>query len=116
MNNDEKIFKTLEALQAGQTRLEKTVSTLQADVKDVKHGQTQTNERLSKLEDGQAQIITAGEAVKAGQDDIREKLETKTDKADILDLKAEVVKKIKDHENRIEDLENEAGLPHPHKH
>src|SRR5690242_20493399 len=36
MNNDEKIVKALESLQAGQTRLEKTVSTLQADVATMK--------------------------------------------------------------------------------
>ncbi len=70
----------------------------------------------SRLEQGQARLETAGEALKAGQDDIREQLETKTEKADIQDLKAEVVKKIKDHETRIDDLEKEVGLPHPHKH
>jgi predicted nuclease with TOPRIM domain len=102
MNTDEKIFKALEALQT--------------DVKDVKQGQTQTNERLSKLEDGQAHLKTAAEALKAGQDDLRERLETKADKADIQDLKAEAVKKIKNYGGRIEDLEQEAGLPHPHKH
>ena len=44
MNNDEKILKTLEALQA--------------DVKDVKQGQT-------RLVDGQAHLTTAVEAVAA---------------------------------------------------
>lgn len=69
------------------------------------------NQRLGTLEQGQAQtttalgqINTAVEALEAGQDDIREQLVTKADKADIQDLKAEVVKKIKDHAERIEDL------------
>ncbi len=99
MNNDEKILKNLE--------------TLQAYVKDVKQGQTQTNDRLSKLEDGQAHLKTAVEAVKAGQDDIRDTMVTK---ADFHDLRVEVISKIKDNTNRIEELEKDAGIPHPHKH
>src|SRR5947199_6624544 len=104
MNNDEKILKALEALQT--------------DLKEVKQGQAQTNERLSKLEDGQtrladgqAHITTALEALAAGQESTKAEL-----KADIHDLRVEVVKKIKDHENRIDELEKEVGLPHPHKH
>ena len=37
-------------------------------------------------------------------------------KADVQDVKAEVVKKIKDRDERIEELEKEAGISHPHKH
>ncbi len=80
----------------------KLLEPIKKDLQEVKQSQTQTN--------------TALEAVQAGQEDIREKLETKADKVDIQDLKAEVVKKIKDHETRIDDLEKEVGLPHPHKH
>ena len=68
------------------------------------------------LKQGQAQIKTVVEALEAGQKDIREELAMKSDKSDIQDLKAEVVKKIKDHETRIDELEKEVGLPHPHKH
>lgn len=85
MNNDEKILKTLEALQAGQSRLEA----------------------------GQARLETIVDALKAGQDDIGDTMATK---ADVHDLRVEVVSKIKDHTNRIEDLEKEIGIPHPHKH
>ena len=90
MDNDEKILKALEALQAD-------VTTMKADITSVKQGQAHTN--------------TALEALAAGQESTKAEL-----KADIHDLRAEVVKKIKDHENRIGDLEKEVGLPHPHKH
>ena len=63
MNNDEKILKAieqegkvLEALQTGQTRLEKTVTSLQADVKslktdvsDVKQGQKEQGSAIARL-------------------------------------------------------------------
>jgi predicted nucleic acid-binding Zn-ribbon protein len=113
MITDEKILKALENLQAGQARLENTVSIVQTDVKDVKHGQTQANERLSKLENGQAHLTTAVEAVKAGQDDIRDTMATQ---ADVMDVGAKIDKITRNHERRIEELEHEAGLPNPHKH
>ena len=87
-----------------------------ANIVRLVQGQTRLEKRSDNLAQGQAQIKTALEAIKAGQEDIQEKLDTKADKADILDVKAEVVKKIKDHETRIDDLEKEVGLPHPHKH
>ena len=98
MTNDEKIVKALEALQA--------------DVKDVKQSQMQTNERLSKLEDGQAHLKTAIEALKAGQDDIRDKMATE---AVVMDLGAKVDRITRNHERRIEELETHAGLKNPYK-
>ena len=89
-NNDEKILKALEALQAD-------VTTMKGDITSVEQGQAHTN--------------TALEALAAGQESTKAEL-----KADIHDLKAEVVKKLKDHEVRIEDLEKELDIPHPHKH
>ncbi len=90
MNTDEKILKALENLQAGQAR----------------------------LEDGQAHLKTAVEAVKAGQDDIREKLETKADKADIHRVEQKidkVAKDVKSYGSRIENLEEHTSTPNPHK-
>lgn len=87
MKTDEKIVKALENLQAGQARLEA----------------------------GQAHLKTAVEAVKAGQDDLREKLETKADKADILDLGAKLDKYQKRNEQRFENLEDSTGTHNPHK-
>jgi septal ring factor EnvC (AmiA/AmiB activator) len=89
MNNDEKVLKALEALQAD-------VTIMKGDITSVKQGQAHTN--------------TALEALAAGQESTKAEL-----KADIQDLRADVVKKIKDHEARIEDLEEDAGIPHPHK-
>jgi hypothetical protein len=79
-----------------------------------------------RLEQGQAHTNTALEAVAAGQKDLREKVggleaghrairEEMATKADIQDLKADVMKKTKSNERRIDDLEKEAGLPNPHK-
>jgi len=65
-----------------------------------------------RLEQGQAQIKTVLETLEAGQKDIRETMATK---ADIQDLKAEVVKKIKQHDKRIDALEEKEGIPNPYK-
>ncbi len=98
MNNDEKILKALE--------------TLQADVKDVKQSQAQTNKRLNTLEDGQTHFKTALEAIKAVQDDIRDKMATE---ARVMDLGAKVDRITRNHERRIEELEAHTGLTNPHK-
>ena len=52
-----------------------------------------------RLEQGQAQIKTVLETLEAGQKDIRETMATK---ADIQDLKAEVVRKIKQHDKLVD--------------
>src|SRR6266705_7134571 len=52
-----------------------------------------------RLEQGQAQIKTVLETLEAGQKDIRETMATK---ADIQDLKAKVVRKIKQHDKRVD--------------
>ena len=67
------------------------------------------------LKQGQAQIKTALETLEAGQEDIREKLEKKAEKADIQDLRADLVKKVKSQESRIENLEDQTGTHNPHK-
>lgn len=117
MNNDEKILKALETLQDGQTRLEKTVttlqatvSTLQADVSDVKQGTATANERLGRLEDGQAHTSTALDALKAGQDDLRDHM-----KASFMDLGAKIDRTARDNKRLIEELEEQANITNPHK-
>lgn len=70
---------------------------------------------LENLQAGQAHLTTAVETLKAGQDDIREKLETKADKADILDLGAKLDKYQKRNEQRFENLEDSTGTHNPHK-
>ena len=81
--------------------------------KIVADGTTPIYQRLGNLEQGQAQIKTVVEATAAGQAEIKETMATK---ADVQDLKATAMKKVNDHENRIADIEKDAGIPHPHKH
>jgi enamine deaminase RidA (YjgF/YER057c/UK114 family) len=90
------------------------------DIQRVEQGQAQTNTQVATLTRGQAQTNTVlghtktlVEAVAAGQKELQETVATR---ADILEVKAVVVKKIKDHEIRIEELEKDADIPHPHKH
>ena len=68
--------------------------------------------RTQLYEQGQAQIKTVLETLEAGQKDIRETMATK---ADIQDLKAEGVRKIKQHDKRIDALEEKEGIPNPYK-
>jgi len=65
-----------------------------------------------RLEQRQAQIKTVLETLEAGQKDIRETMATK---ADIQDLKAKVVRKIKQHDKRVDALEEKEGIPNPYK-
>lgn len=68
------------------------------------------------LEALQADVTTMKDdltSLKQGQAEIKETMATK---ADIQDLKATVMKKVNDHEERITELEKEAGILHPHKH
>jgi hypothetical protein len=61
---------------------------------------------------GQAQIITTLKFLEAGQEIIREKMATK---ADIHDLRADLGKKVKSNERRIENLEEHTDISNPHK-
>jgi chromosome segregation ATPase len=74
------------------------VSTLKGDVSDVKQGQARTNTVLEIL----------GER----QQDIQEQMATK---ADIMDLRSNLTKKVKNHEKRLITIEDELDLPHPNK-
>ena len=124
-NND--ILKALESLKSEMATksdldvIKKDMAT-KSDLQDVKQSQLQTNAKVDTLATGQAQLIqgqarihTAIEALKAGQDDIREKMATKADIHRLEQKIDKVDKHVKSHESRIDNLEDEAGLPNPHK-
>jgi hypothetical protein len=90
MNNDElleQFGKLLKPLQDGQERIEK-----------IQHEQGTVI----------AHIKTALEALAAGQQDIKDTMATK---ADVQDIKADLVKQ----QRRIENLEEHTKTPNPHK-
>lgn len=89
-------------------RIENRIKDVEISNTRLEQGQAQANTTLG-------QIKTAVETVKAGQDDIREQLDKKADKADIQDLKSEVMKKIKKHDDRLDALEEHTGASNPHK-
>ncbi len=115
MNNDEKILKALETLQAGQTRLEKTVETLQADMSDVKQGQTGLEKRLTakidnvdmKVEAFNHKLDTTAEAIKG---EIKETIEREakatsdafTDTFEKLDKQEKLEKRMQRVEKRLD--------------
>ena len=57
-------------------------------------------------------LQTAVEAVKAGLDDVRDKMATE---ATVMDQGAKIDRITRNHERRIEALEDQAGLTNPHK-
>jgi len=61
---------------------------------------------------GDGQIKTTVETLEAVQEDIREKMAIKVD---IYDLRAELGKKVKSNESRIENLEEHTDISNPHK-
>ena len=65
-----------------------------------------------RLEQGQAQHTTMLEAVAAGQKELQEIV---AKEADLLDLQSDLGKKVKDHEERIANLEEHTGTHNPHK-
>jgi len=79
-----------------------------SDLQDVKQSQAQTNTSLGH-------ITTAVEALAAGQKDIRDNMATKADIHRLEQKIDKVDKHVKSHESRIDNLEDETGLPNPHK-
>jgi uncharacterized phage infection (PIP) family protein YhgE len=97
MNNDElleKINKRFDTLEQGQKRLEQ--------------GQKEQSSAIVRLEQGVTQIKTVLKVLEAGQNDLRENMATK---ADVQDIKVELVK----HQRRIENVEENTSTPNPHK-
>lgn len=72
----------------------------------LEQGQAQTNNTV-------AQIKTVVETLEAGQKDIREEMATK---ADMQDLDAKLVKKVNQHDKRLDALEEAEGISNPYKH
>jgi chromosome segregation ATPase len=92
MNNDELLGKIAEFLNP----IAKDISQMKTDISHVKTELLHLN--------------TAGDALKAGQDDLREKLAKKAGKADIHRLEQKLDKRgqqLQDHEERLEALEEE---------
>jgi hypothetical protein len=105
-NND--ILKAIESIQSDVSNIKKDMAT-KRDILRVEQEQSQ-------LAQGQAQTNTSLEAVKAGQDDLVEKVANLPTRPEFQDFRASVGRKVQDHESRIEELEKDAGIPHPHKH
>jgi hypothetical protein len=74
-----------------------------------------TKSDLQDVKQSQAQTNTALEALAAGQKDIRDTMATKADIHRLEQKIDKVDKHVKSHESRIDNLEDEAGLPNPHK-
>jgi hypothetical protein len=95
MNNDDKILKILEGLQAGQNALNGKVDTLEQGQKVIQTDVRTLHGKVDRLEDGQGHIHTALKVVATKQD-----VEVAVDsakselKADILMLDSKVVKKL----------------------
>ena len=121
VDNDQLLHKIGNLIDQKLEPIKKDMAT-KRDLQEVKQFQAQTNIRVDTLATGQAQIHTSLakntsllEAVAAGQEDIREKMATKEDIHRLEQKIDKVDKHVKSHESRIENLEEEAGLPNPHK-
>jgi hypothetical protein len=75
-------------------------------------GQKNVGQGLADVKQTQAQHGTILKAVAAGQNELQ-KIVAK--EADLLDLQSDLGKKVKDHEVRIENLEDHTGTHNPHK-
>ena len=145
MNSDEKIIKMFEELQAGQEQQGKDIAALKtgqeqqgkqlAQVSDevskipaIEKQLDQHNKLMMGMADNMATFLTEQQAqridirslhteVHAAKDELKaEILSARSEaKADNMDLKATVIKQLKDHEKRIDVLEEEVGIPHPDK-
>jgi hypothetical protein len=135
MNSDEKIIKMLEDLQAGQKVLQADLQMQGKDIASLKTRQEQQGKQLDQhdkllagMADNMATFLTEQQAqridirslhteVHAAKDELKsEILSARSEaKADNMDLKATVIRQLKDHEKRIDALEEEVGIPHPDK-
>ena len=68
---------------------------------------------ISILKNGQAHNTTMVEAVLAGQEELQK---TAAKEATVVTGFSKLTNRVNDHEERITELEKEAGIPHPHKH
>ncbi len=84
------------------------VEPLKQGQKRLEQGQKEQGSVIVGLEQGVTQIKTMLKVLEAGQNDLRENMATK---ADVQDIKVELVK----HQRRIENLEENTSTPNPHK-
>jgi|SRR6266581_1601929 regulator of replication initiation timing len=101
MNNDEKILKALEALQAD-------VNGLKTDVSDIKQGQKNmaTKDDVEQLENGQTKLELGMIGLERGQNAIKEIVTL---------MNQTLVKKVHNYDRRIENLEQHTGATNPTK-
>jgi SMC interacting uncharacterized protein involved in chromosome segregation len=126
MNDADKILQAIVGLQEGQKSLQaaidqqgKAIKTLQETVDrqgKILTGLTGTMSTI--LEEQQAQRIdirSLHDELHATKEELKsEILSSRAEaKRNIIDLQATVGRKLKGHEQRIDELEDEAGIPHP---
>jgi hypothetical protein len=145
MNSDEKIIKMLEDLRAGQEQQGKDIAALKTGQEQQGKQLAQVSREVSKIPaiekqldqhnklmmgmaDNMATFLTEQQAqridirslhteVHAAKDELKsEILSARSEaRADNMDLKSTVIRQLKDHEKRIDALEEEVGIPHPDK-
>lgn len=86
--------------------IDQKLEPVEKDMQDVKQD-------IQGVKQTQGEQKTMVEAVLAGQQELQETVATR---ADMLDVKASLTRKVNDHEERITELEKERNIPHPHKH
>jgi chromosome segregation ATPase len=145
MNSDDKILKAIEGLQSDITEMKGEVNKIPTIQKQLdhqgetlaQHGKILTQQGKTLAQHGKiletigSHVATILEEQQAQRIDIRSlhtelhasKEELKSEilsaraeaRADSMDLKASATKQLKDHEQRIDALEDDAGIPHPDK-
>ena len=124
MTTDEKILNALDALKTDVTAMKGEVGKIPAIEKQLdQQGKILTALAPNVgtiLEEQQAQRIdirSLHTELHASKDELKaEILSARAEaKADSVDLKATAMRRIKDHEKRIDALEENAGIPHPDK-
>lgn len=124
MTTDEKILNSLDALKTDVTAMKGEVGKIPAIEKQLdQQGKILTALAANVgtvLEEQQAQRIdirSLHTELHASKDELKaEILSARAEaKADSVDLKATAMRRIKDHEKRIDALEENAGIPHPDK-
>jgi hypothetical protein len=124
MTTDEKILNALEALKTDVTTMKSEIGKIPAVEKQLsQQGKILTVITANVgtiLEEQQAQRIDIRSfhtELHASKDELKaEILSARAEaKADSVDLKATAMKRLKDHEKRIDALEENAGIPHPDK-
>ena len=113
MNNDEKILKALEDLQADVTAMKGDIGKIPAIEKQLE----QQGKHIDMLVDTAGHTNTALKAV-ATKHDVEVAVDSAKNelKADILMLDSKVAKKIQSHERRITNFEDQTGIENPEKH